>query len=96
MINLFGEITVKDGCETEVYQALQGMLTPSRNEPGCLEYRITQSTETPTIFLTFETFQSMEDMEAHLASDHFQELLKKAEPLLAEPPKIRFSKELVE
>ncbi len=95
MINLFGEITAKDGCETELSQALKEMLAPSRDESGCVEYRITQSTETPTLFLTFETFESIEDMESHLASDHFQALLKKVENLLAEPPKIRFSKELL-
>ncbi len=94
MINLFAEVTAKNGCETELYKTLSEMITPSRAEPGCCEYHITQSNEDPAIFLTYEVFLTMEDVESHVASGHYQNLLKKAENIIAEPPKVRFCTEI--
>ncbi len=94
MITLFAEITAKNGKEQFVFKALQEMLLPSRDEPGCSEYRITQSNENPALFLTYEIFDSMEAVEVHVASDHYQNLLVKVGDSLLKEPKVTFATEI--
>ncbi len=94
MITFFAEIEVKEGSEQLVCAALKDMLVPSRDESGCREYNITQSNETPTRFLTFEKFNTMEDLDSHVASDHYQNLLTKIGEFLVSEPKLVFTTEL--
>ncbi len=94
MITLFAELTAKAGEETILYNELQKMLLPSRSEDGCHAYVITQSTEDPTVFITYECFESMEAFESHVASDHYQNLLQKAGHTLAGEPKLTFTSEI--
>ena len=42
----------------------------SRSDPGCLEFRVSRDIEDPTIFRTFELWETVEDEAAHGQSPH--------------------------
>lgn len=50
---------------------LMGMLAPTRQEEGCIEYRLHQDQDNPNLFLFFETWQDMECLQKHMNSPHF-------------------------
>ncbi len=64
------------GRAEDVAKALGALLSPTRQEPGCLEYQLHRDPENPLKFLFFERFANQAALDAHLASPHFQAFLK--------------------
>lgn len=52
---------------------LAPLLIATRAEPGCVSYDWAQSLDDPEQFYSIEVWQSREDLEAHMASDHARE-----------------------
>lgn len=94
MITLFVEITALPGNEQLFCDSLKAMLKPSREEEGCLEYRITQSNNNPIKFFTFECFRSQEALDLHISSEYYKNLIETIGKYLAEEPKMEFTTEL--
>lgn len=61
---------------------------PTRQEEGCLNYDLHQSTNDPAAFLFHENWRSQADLDRHLQSPHVTHLRSKVGPLVAEPPQI--------
>lgn len=78
----------KPGQEAALGQALRGLVAPSRQDAGCLNYDLHQSTDNPALFLFHENWTSKAQLDAHLAQPHLQAFLAQAGALLAEPPQI--------
>lgn len=68
---------------------LLGLVGPTRQEPGCIEYQLLQNTAEPTDFTFVEHWQNDAAIDAHLASAAVQEALSKVRNLLAAEPDIR-------
>lgn len=58
-----------------VLSLLDTMAAASREEPGCLNYRVHQGTEDPRAVVLYEEYASEADFTAHCASAHFQEIV---------------------
>ncbi|UKY53061.1 putative quinol monooxygenase [Streptomyces inhibens] len=61
--------------ERTVLPLLDVMATLSRQEPGCLCYRVHQGIEDPRTIVLYEEYASEADFTAHCASPHFQEIV---------------------
>ena len=59
------------------------------NEPGCLQFDVTQSTEDPTRFALYEVYTDAAAFEAHGQQPHTKAFFEKAKDMLAgrTPPK---------
>ena len=71
---IVSKIVAKPGKADALKPVLQGLLTPSRNDDGCLLYDLHQSIEDPNVFLFYETWQSKAQWEKHMATPHLQAL----------------------
>ena len=78
----------RPGKETELRAALIGLLAPTRNEAGCLNYDVHQSVDDPAKFLFHENWTSKAHLDAHLQSAHVQALLPRVDELCAGFPQI--------
>jgi (4S)-4-hydroxy-5-phosphonooxypentane-2,3-dione isomerase len=47
-----------------------------RDEPGCLIYRASRSTEDPHVFVLYEEYEDEDTLLAHRETPHFQELIE--------------------
>ena len=88
-VTVFARLRAKKGKETELKQALMGLLAPTRREEGCLNYDLHESREIPGLFHFYENWASGEALDRHLASSHIRAVLQKAGDLLAESPDIQ-------
>jgi quinol monooxygenase YgiN len=68
---------------------LVGLLEPTRQETGCLQYDLLQNQSDPTDFTFVEEWESEAALEAHLASEHIQAALTQVEGLVAAGPDIQ-------
>jgi quinol monooxygenase YgiN len=61
----------------------------TRIEPGCLSARIYHDEQQEEIFLVEAVWQSREDLDRHLRSDHYRQILLVTE-MSDEPPEVHF------
>ena len=79
----------RSGREAELRAALIGLVSPTRNEAGCLNYDVHQSVDDPAKFLFHENWTSKAALDAHLKNDHIQVLLPRLEALAVGMPEIK-------
>ncbi len=87
-LTVIAHIRAKPGQESRVREILQGLLSPTRAEAGCINYDLHQSQTDPALFVFYENWTSEAHLEAHSRSPHIQSLRKMAGELLAGPIEI--------
>ncbi len=73
-------LTVKTGAWESVSPLLEKLTVGSRQESGCLEYRVQRLNEKPEVVLIYERYVDEASFVAHKESTHFNEVA----PLLHE------------
>ncbi len=63
----------KEGNEDLIEDVIRMMTPPSRQEPGCLDYRGHRSVDDPRLFFLYEVYADAAAVDAHRASPHFQQ-----------------------
>jgi quinol monooxygenase YgiN len=66
-------LTARPGKADELKALLDGMIAPSRAEPGNLRYDLWQEQAEPRRFVLDELYASNEAVAAHRAAPHFQD-----------------------
>jgi quinol monooxygenase YgiN len=77
------------GKETELKNALLGLVAPTRKEAGCINYDLHQSTEDAGKFLFHENWTTKAALDAHLQNTHIQVLLPRLSKLAVGMPEIK-------
>ena len=88
-ITVVAAFQARPGKETELKNALIGLVAPTRNEAGCLNYDLHASPEDPAKFLFHENWTSKAHLDAHLANTHIQALLPRVSELCIALPEIK-------
>ena len=70
-ITIVAQIVAKQEHREAVKTELLNMIPPTRQETGCIEYRLHQDSVNPDLFLFFETWQDTESLQNHLNSPHY-------------------------
>jgi len=86
---IIAEMKAAAGKRAELIDLLNGMLAPSRAEPGCISYRYFFSSEDPDLVHFFEQWKDQAAIEEHFASDHFRDLGVRLPNLIMGGPDIR-------
>jgi quinol monooxygenase YgiN len=81
-------VKAQKGQETNLRQELLALIPTTRQEPGCINYDLHESTDDPGSFLFHESWASKQHLDDHLNRPHLKAFLGKADALLAEPPRI--------
>jgi quinol monooxygenase YgiN len=89
-VTVLARVQARAGCEDEVRRLLLALVAPSRNEAGCLNYDLHQSTTDPTEFMFYENWVSRAALDAHMEMPHLDEFDARAAGLLAAPVEITF------
>ena len=90
MFDAIIKMTVPAEKRKEILQTLKAILGPIRRERGCVNCNCYVDVEDESVLLFEEEWETREDLENHLRSDHFG-VLNGAMKLLREEPDIRFN-----
>lgn len=74
----------------ELVRIGQAAAAKSREEAGCIDYRLYQATDDPLSFVMVEEWESQEALDAHFRTDHIREFMGAVPKLVSAPPDIRF------
>lgn len=78
----------RPGKEAELRAALIGLVAPTRQEVGCLNYDLHVSAENPAKFLFHENWTNKAALDVHLQTPHIQNLLPRVDELCVAAPEI--------
>jgi len=87
-------VEAKAGKETELKQALEQIVAPSRAKPACIEYRLHQDATNPAVFILYENWKSKELHAQQFQKPYILELIPKLSDLLAKPYQGFFAHEI--
>ncbi|HEY1489986.1 MAG TPA: putative quinol monooxygenase [Verrucomicrobiae bacterium] len=87
-VTVVATFQARPGKEAELKSALTGLVAPTRQEAGCLNYDLHILCEDPAKFLFHENWTSRAHLEAHLLSAHIKALLPRVDELCAASPAI--------
>jgi len=71
MLIVLAKITAKDGMVDNILNETKTLIEATRNEEGCIEYNLYNSTEKKNILTFVEKWDSKESLEAHVKQAHF-------------------------
>jgi len=95
MITLTAVIRVKPGEQAAMRAALLEVASyVAANEPGTVGYFVSQSTERPELFTTYERFADRAAMDRHNDSPAVAKFIAVAKGMLAEPFAVHIGTEL--
>ena len=74
---------------------LTEMVETTRKEKGCISYDYHVDVNDPDAFAMIETWESMDDLEAHLNSEHFQRIIPQMGEYLAEETRLEIYEQIL-
>jgi quinol monooxygenase YgiN/catechol 2,3-dioxygenase-like lactoylglutathione lyase family enzyme len=81
-----GKLTVLPGHEDEVQSLMRSVADATRQEDGCLEYRVHRAKDNPSTIVVYESWTSPAAMAAHHKTAHMDCFKKSASSLVDWPP----------
>ncbi|MBC8095006.1 MAG: antibiotic biosynthesis monooxygenase [Akkermansiaceae bacterium] len=87
-LTVIAAFEARPGKEAELRTALIGLVAPTRQEAGCLNYDLHISPENPAKFLFHENWMSQAALDAHMQTPHIQNLRPRVNDLCPDFPTI--------
>lgn len=90
MIVVVGRVQTDADRRDGLIQVGQTVAKASREEQGCISYRIYQDTELENEFVFVEEWESDEALQRHFATSHVREFMQAIPATLVAPPDVKF------
>lgn len=87
-LSVIAYVEAKPGKEEHVKNCLSSLVEPTRQEEGCFNYDLHQSTDNPALFVFYENWTCKAALDAHLETPHVKGFIDQADTLLAKPIEI--------
>lgn len=90
MIVVVGRVQTSTELRDQLVQIGQAVAGASRQEPGCISYRLYEDTELENAFVFVEEWESREALERHFATAHIAEFMQAIQAAIVAPPDVKF------
>jgi len=84
IITVVAKLVVKEDAIDSVKSELLKLIAPTRQEEGCIEYRLHQDNADPCVFIFYENWLNISCLEGHINSLHFKSYVAAVGDQLAE------------
>jgi quinol monooxygenase YgiN len=93
-LTLVARLRAKTGQEAGLRHELQGLVSPTRAEAGCLRYDLHESKTEPGWFLLYEMWKSEADLDTHFQTPYLKAFFQMAQELTYGPSEVTKWKKL--
>ncbi|MEI6206426.1 MAG: putative quinol monooxygenase [Desulfuromonadales bacterium] len=83
-VTVVAKIVAKKDSVEAVKSELLKLITPTRQESGCIEYTLHQDNQDPSLFLFYETWENAASIEKHMNTDHYKAYVRALDGMLEE------------
>lgn len=95
MIYVVAENYIKEENLDKVIKLYEELVGETRKEKGCIKYELCQDEKDKTVFAMMEEWESKEDLESHLNSEHFKRLVPEISKLSAKAGVVNIYKKVL-
>jgi quinol monooxygenase YgiN len=85
---VFVRLHAREGEEAAVEEVLREVMTPSQEEPGCLDFHLFRSMRDPRLFYIHSRWLDEAAFQKHADLEHTVRFLKKVDALLDQPREV--------
>ena len=82
-LRVVARMKARAGKGSELRDLLQGLVEPTRKEPGCITYELLENNDDPGEFTFVEEWTDGKALDAHFATEHIKHALERLPELLA-------------
>jgi quinol monooxygenase YgiN len=90
MIVTIGRVTSDADKRDDMVRIGQAVAAASRQEPGCISYRVYEDTEVENDFVFVEEWESEEALQRHFAEPHVAEFMRAIPAATVGAPDVKF------
>ena len=90
MIVVVGRVSTDAGKREELVRIGQAVAVASREEPGCISYRVYEDCERPGDFVFVEEWESQAALQEHFRTQHIAEFMRAISGAIVGPPDVKF------
>jgi quinol monooxygenase YgiN len=90
MIVVVGRVRTDSDKRDALLRVGQTVAAASREEPGCISYRVYEDTERENEFVFVEEWESSEALQQHFATPHVREFMRAIPATIVAPPDVKF------
>jgi quinol monooxygenase YgiN len=90
MIVVVGRVRTDADKRAELVRIGQAVAGASREEPGCISYRLYEDTELDNEFVFVEEWESSEALQQHFATTHVADFMRAIFDTIVAPPDVKF------
>jgi quinol monooxygenase YgiN len=90
MVVVVGRVRTDASRRAALLRVGQAVVAASRQEAGCIGYRLYEDTETENDFVFVEEWESAEALHQHFATAHIGEFMQAVRDTLVAPPDVKF------
>lgn len=83
-LTVVAKVVAKKEAISALRLELVKLVAPTRQEEGCIEYRLHQDNQDPCIFIFYENWQDRAALDRHMASSHFTAYVEATEGLISD------------
>lgn len=85
---IIAQLSVKENKIEQFLEVAQDMVGKSKNENGCLVYRLLNEINKPNEFVIYEKYINDKAVDFHNSSEHFKNFIKSVPDFLLTEPQI--------
>ncbi|HTY97723.1 MAG TPA: putative quinol monooxygenase [Solirubrobacteraceae bacterium] len=90
MIVVVGRVCTDAEKRAQMLEVAHKVATASREEEGCVDYRVFEDTEQPNNFVFVEEWKDEDALQQHFATPHIAEFMQAVMGTIVAPPDVRF------
>jgi quinol monooxygenase YgiN len=90
MIVVVGRVQTDADRRDALVRIGQAVAEASREEAGCISYRLYEDTELENEFVFVEEWESSETLQRHFATSHIREFMQAIPTAIVAPPDVKF------
>lgn len=90
MIVVTGRVRTDADKRDQLIAVAQKVASASREEAGCVSYRVFEDTEQPNHFVFVEEWKDEEALQEHFRTSHIAEFMQAIRATLIAPPDVKF------
>lgn len=88
-LRVVAHLQARPDATSQLRDVLEGLVVPTRQEPGCISYEMLEDIDDPTKFTFVEEWTDGDALDAHFATEHIQDAISRFPDLLASDPDLR-------
>lgn len=88
MIKVIAKNYVKAGEIDKVLELGKSLVEATASDKGCISYDMFQDMKEPTVLIMVEEWETMEDLQNHMASKHFTQIVPQMSAYMSKEPEM--------